>query len=209
MKNRVLIALAVVAAGLGVGVVSSQRTLQAAPAPSVVPITWELTFKQQAPERLIMTLPGKSEPQTLWFFRYTVTNETGKDVLFTPEFQLLTDTGQIIASGKEGANDAFEAIKELYANSLMVSPIQVISKLLQGVDNAKDSVVIFANVDKDARVFKLEVSGISGETAEVENPLTHEKVILHKTLVVEYEIPGEAIGIDPHPQLKSTTWVMK
>jgi hypothetical protein len=209
MKSRLVIALAVSALVASVGLWSAASRVQAAPEPSVVPITWELTLKHNAPERIILNVPGKDGPQTFWYLRYTVTNKTGKDLLFTPDFQLLTDTGQIITSGKTGANTAFDDIKKLYNNPLLDSPIQVLGKILQGDDNAKDSVAIFANVDSDARIFKFQISGLSGETQEVENPLTHEKVLLHKTLVLEYEIPGAAIGIEPHPQFRSSTWVMR
>lgn len=211
MKNRFLTAVAasLLVVGAGLGGWSLVARVQAAPEAPVVPLTWELNFKYQAPERIILTLPGKTEPQTFWFFRYTVTNNTGKDLLFTPEIQLLTDTGQILTSGKNGANAAYDDIKQLYKGTLMDSPIQILGKLLQGEDNAKESVAVFAGVDADARIYKLQVSGLSGDTAVVENPLTKEKVILRKTLVVTYEIPGQAIGIDPQPQLKSTTWVMR
>ncbi|MEI8196674.1 MAG: hypothetical protein WCI73_12250 [Phycisphaerae bacterium] len=211
MKNRLLTAMAVsvLVVGAGFGGWSLASRVQAAPEAPVVPLTWELSFKYQAPERIVLTVPGKTEPQTFWYFRYTVTNNTGKDLLFTPEFQLLTDTGQILTSGKNGANAAYDDIKKLYKGTLMDSPIQILGKLLQGDDNAKESVAIFTGVETDARIYKFQVSGLSGDTAAVENPLTHEKVVLRKTLVVTYEIPGQAIGIDPQPQIKSTTWVMK
>jgi hypothetical protein len=121
----------------------------------------------------------------------------------------MTDTGQILTSGKNVDSSIFNKIKELYRNPLLEDPFQVFGKILQGEDNAKDGVMIFTGVDPDARLFRFAISGLSGETSETENPLTHEKVILHKTLIVEYEIPGEAIGIDPHPQLKSKKWVMR
>lgn len=206
MKKLVALCAMAVAGIAGAGLVSFEYA-QAAPEPSVVPISWQLDFKHQAPERLQVTIDGKQ--QTYWFIRYTVTNNTGKDVLYTPEFELLTDTGAAQVAFKDVDRKIFPKIKELYKNALLESPTGILGKLLQGEDNAKDGVIIFTNLDPDARTFKIFVSGLSGETAEVKNPVTDKPVVLQKTLVLEYNVPGQAIGIDPQPQLKSTTWVMK
>ncbi len=141
--------------------------------------------------------------------RYTVTNNTGQDLLFTPEFELMTDTGQIIKAGKGVDDSIFTQIQKLYKNPLLESPVDILGKILQGEDNAKDGVAIFTGVDPGARDFRFMVGGISGETAPVLDPVTHQKVVLHKTLVLDYAIPGQAIDIAPQPQFKSRTWVMK
>jgi len=206
VRCKSCLALVVLAA---VGVSMFNFRAQAAPEPAAAPLSWELDFKAKIPERLIAAPADKTESQTYWYIRYTVANESGREVLFTPEFQLMTDTGQLITSGKGVDNAIFNKLKELYKNPFLVSPFQILGKILQGQDNAKDGVAIFTGVDADARNFRILVSGLSGETADVENPVTHKTVVLHKTLVLEYQIPGEAIGIDPQPQLKSKQWVMK
>jgi hypothetical protein len=81
--------------------------------------------------------------------------------------------------------------------------------LLQGEDNAKDGVIIFTDIDSEARNFQLFVSGLSGETAEVKNPVTGKPVILQKTLELDYNVPGQAIGIQPRSELRAVKWVMK
>ena len=183
--------------------------LQAAPEPSVVNQSWELTFKYNAPERLLIAPEGKTEKQTYWFIRYTVTNNSGRDVLFTPDFQLLTDSGQIITAGKGVDASVYKEIQQLYKNPLLEDPFQILGKILQGEDNAKDGVIVFTGVDTEARDFRIAISGLSGDTAEVTNPLTNEKVVLHKSLMLHYSIPGEAINIDPRPQFKGKKWVLR
>ncbi len=207
--RRLLLASVSMAAVILAGETSltSSRRAFAAPEPSVVPVSWELTFKHGPVERLTMPVDGKSK--TFWYMRYTVINNSGKDILFTPDFQLVTDTGKVSDGFKNVPNTVFPKIKELYKNALLQSPNNILGKLLQGDDNAKDGVMIFADVDPEGRQFQIFVSGLSGETAEVQNPITKESVVLQKTLILDYSVPGQAIGINPQPKLKSVHWVMK
>jgi hypothetical protein len=202
LKSRATLAVLLMA-GVSLGVSS----LLAAPEPSVVPVSWELNFKHGPIERLQITQNGKLN--TYWFMRYTVINNTGKDILFTPDFQLMTNTGQVQEAYKEVPADIFAKIKTLYKNELLESPHNIVGKLLQGEDNARDGVILFGGVDADTRNFKVFISGISGETAEVKDPKSGKPVILQKTLVLEYNVPGEAIGIEPVPEYKGAKWVMK
>jgi len=179
----------------------------AAPTPSLTPTSWELTFKHGPLERLMLSVDGKQKP--FWFMRYTVVNNSGRDVLFTPDFEILADSGDVVHAFKDVPSNAFTKIKEMYKNPLMESPTNIYGKLLQGDDNAKDGVAIFSALDPDSRDFQVFISGLSGETAEVKNPVTDKPVILQKTLELDYNIPGQAIGIDPRVQLKATKWVMK
>ena len=201
-----LMAMALMTAA-GAALVNTQPAAHAAPQPSAVPISWELNIKHGPIERLQLTTGGK--PKTYWYMRYTVVNNTGKDILFTPDFQLMTDTGQVQEAYKDVPKDVIGKIKELYNNSLLQSPTNIVGKLLQGEDNAKDGVIVFGDVDVDARDFKVFIAGLSGETAEVKNPITGKAVVLQKTLVLDYVVPGQAIGIDPQPQYKGASWVMK
>ena len=180
---------------------------KAAPEPSLVPLSWELNFKHGPIERLQIGKDGRQK--TFWFMRYTVTNNTGKDILFTPDFQLMTDTGQVQDAYKDVPNEIIAKIKELYNNELLASPNNIVGKLLQGEDNARDGVIVFGDVDAEARNFKVFIAGLSGETTTVKNPKTDKTVILQKTLILEYNVPGEAIGIEPRPEYKGAKWVMR
>ena len=204
MARRILLAVVVAAVAAVAGFSGpAHQSVMAAPEPGVVPVTWQLVIKHFAPERIVVN------EKSYWFMRYTVTNNTGKDILFTPEFELITDTGQVVPSFKEVPKDVFKKIKTLYNNNLLQNQHEVVGRLLQGEDNAKDGVIIFGGVDEASRVFQIFISGLSGETTEVKNPKTDKIVILQKTLVLEYTIPGEAIGIEPNPIFKGAKWVMK
>jgi hypothetical protein len=206
LQRSILAAGVILAAAGAVGLLPA-GSAQAAPEPSIVPISWELNLRHGPLERLIMTIDGKQ--RTFWYMRYTVINNSGRDVLFTPEFELQTETGEVVQGFKDVPKGVFEKIKGMSNNEMLQSPTGVLGKLLQGEDNAKDGVIIFKAPESDARIFQVFVSGLSGETAEVKNPLTGQTEILQKTLVMEYNVPGQAIGIRPQPELRSTRWVMK
>jgi len=205
--KRASLALAFVAAMVAGALSLPVERAVAAPEPSLVPTSWQLNFKHGPIERLLV---GKDARQkTYWFMRYTVSNNTGKDILFTPDFQLMTDTGQVQEAYKDVPDEIIAKIKELYNNELLASPNMILGNLLQGEDNARDGVIVFGDVDAATRNFKVFVSGLSGATTEVKNPQTDKTVILQKTLILEYNVPGEAIGIETRPEYKGAKWVMK
>jgi hypothetical protein len=175
--------------------------------PSRIPVSWELTIKHGTLERVTVPLAGKD--QTFWFMRYSVINNSGRDILFTPSFEILAETGTAVTALKAVPAPVFDKIKSLYNNPYLLSPTNIDGKLLQGDDNAKDGVAIFPTLDSEARNFQLFFMGLSGETSEVLNPLTKKPVILQKTLELDFNLPGQAIGIDPQPKLLATKWVMK
>ncbi len=205
---RRIITLSLLAAALiGAGSLSLASRTFAAPEPSIVPISWELNFRHGDLQRLITTVNGS--PVTYWYMRYTVINNSNQDVLFTPDFQLSTDTGQVQPAFKDVPSAVVTQIKSMYKNTQLLGPNEILGKLLQGEDNAKDGVIVFSNIDPDARQYQIFIAGLSGETAQVDNPLTHQPAVLQKTLILDYTIPGQAINIQPAPKLKAVKWVMK
>ena len=207
MMRRVVALVMVAVAMGGAGVAGMERSTLAHPIPSIVPVSWELNFRYGPLERMFMPINGQQK--AFWFMRYTVINNSGRDVLFTPSFELVSETGSVSEAFKEVPNEVFSKIKDMYKNQFLQGPTAIYGRLLQGQDNAKDGVIIFTDIDAEARNFQLFVKGLSGETAEVKNPVTGKPVILQKTLELDYNIPGQAIGIEPRPELRSTKWVMK
>src|SRR5262245_16969078 len=74
----------------------SDRGVWAGVQPSIIPISWELNFRHGSLERISVPVEGRD--RFFWFMRYTVVNNSGKDVLFTPSFELVADTGQVTAA---------------------------------------------------------------------------------------------------------------
>ena len=206
--HRVVASLMVAVAVAGVWSMGAERALMAQhPTPAIVPVSWELSFRYGPLERIFVPVNGQNK--AFWFMRYTVINNSGRDVLFTPSFELVAETGSVSEAFKDVPNEVFAKIKEMYKNQFLLSPTAIYGRLLQGQDNAKDGVIIFTDIDPEARNFQLFVEGLSGETAEVKNPVTGKPVILQKTLELDFNVPGQSINIEPRPELRATKWVMK
>ena len=59
------------------------------PKPSPFPIAWELTFEHGEPRRVIVPGPN-GVPEAYWYMTYSVTNNTEREQVFLPRFEMLT-----------------------------------------------------------------------------------------------------------------------
>ena len=213
----------VVAAAIGALVAGDGYT---APQPSEAKITWELDISFDPPRPIRVQLPGTKTKQIFWYMLYTVTNRTGKDRLFVPDFNLYTDTGQLIRSGRKTPTSVFDAVKSLHNNPLLKNTANMAGKILQGEDNAKDSVAIWHDFDPKAGSFDIFAGGLSGETVRIKLPrpirviktdargkkttVWQETLLLAKTLRLTYKIPGDAASrTRTAVRLAKKTWVMR
>ncbi len=192
------------------------------PKPSVVPVSWELEFIYQAPQTILLRLPGEAKAQRYWYMLYTVVNRTKADQVFVPEFTLYTDTGKVHRAGDGIPAAVFDAIQRRHNNPLLLDSASIIGKILQGEDNAKDGVAIWPDIDHDARNFDIFIAGISGERAVVPLPASGPaddavqpgqskgQAVLAKTMQLNYTLPGEAAARERTvPRLNSQEWVMR
>jgi len=201
--HRVFVALTAVAA------VAAIVSLAAAyPEPNRVPTRWELDF-EPGPLRLYIDRTS-ADPAAYWYMTYKVVNNTGEDRFWAPQFTLFADTGEITGAGERVPMAVERAIQAMLGNELLERQIQAIGKIHVGEPNAIDALVVWPADDLDVTELSVFVSGISGETAAVTNPVTGEKVVLQKTLKRDYVVPGDpaARGDDPVP-LANETWVMR
>jgi hypothetical protein len=196
------------------------------PKPLTVPQQWQFEIELGDFRPIAVRPPGKKEDQIFWYLRYTVTNRSGEDRIFVPEIILYTDTGEVIRAGKQTPLAVFDKVKALYNDPLMKAPSAMTGKLLQGEDNAKGSVAIWPDFDPNAGKVSVFFCGLSGETVSVKLPapitvvepdwrgeehtVTKDKLLLVKTLELQYAIPGEkAARRFLAPKLVKQQWVMR
>ncbi|MFH0980225.1 MAG: hypothetical protein V2A79_01635 [Planctomycetota bacterium] len=192
---------------LGVGLLGAflvgVPVVTGAPQPGLVRLSWELEFEFYDPARIAVTLPGDKVPTTFWYMIYTVTNQSGREVDFYPQFDLVTDTLRVVHGGDHVSPTVFDAIRERHRKQLpfLVPPLKASGKLLQGTDNARASVAIFRDFDPEASQFTIYAAGLSGEVVRVPNPAFDaarpqaeqnlQFFTLRKTLAIRYDIPGD------------------
>ena len=194
--------------------------------PRPVARDWQLDIQFQDLLPIQVRVAGEAVPRVFWYLRYTVTNKTGEDRIFVPQFDLYTDTGQLIRSGQGVPSSVFGQIKQLHNDPLLESMANVAGKILQGADNAKSGVAIWRDFDPRAGSLDVFAGGLSGETRRVELPVpitvtvadalgkttqvTKDALILSKALKLHYRVPGETAARSQYKAiLDSRDWVLR
>ncbi len=213
----------------------------ATPEPSPAPVSWELSLDPTLPQRI--TVDAGNGPRTYWYFLYTVVNNTGNDVDFHPEIvrteEIATElpAEQALALPDQAPRitvtpaivglhaSIYDAIATRHARThpFLVRPVDAITRLKQGKDNALTSVAVFPEMDIKVSRFTIYFGGLSGEqmikpnpaydpardaaAGEDENPRVF---VLRKTLMIPYTLPGDInTRRSAAPQLGRMDWVMR
>ena len=216
MIRRVTIAL-LVAAGAFAGFAAD-----AAPRVSADSTAWQLDVEFHDPQRIRLRRPGDAEETTYWYLLFKVTNNTGADRQFFPSFRLVTSSLQVVEGGTEISPSVYDVIAARHQRELpfLAPPSKVTGALLQGEANARSSVAIFRDFDREASSFTLFCSGFSGEVERLPNPAydadksdskeNPREFLLRKTLAVTYDLPGDAETRDlVRPIRRTREWVMR
>ena len=192
-----------------VSLVGGAVTVLGFPKPNVVAQSWQLEIRCEPPRPIAIT-ENDGLVHWYWYVPYKVVNNTGEERLFIPEVTVATDQGDIITAGQQIPGAVFKAIASDLDNVLLRNPIDVIGKLLQGDDMAKESVAIWAAFESDVDQLTVFFTGLSGETTIMVNPLTGESQVLRKTLMLHFAMPGT--GVHPQGQKLVSSdekWVMR
>jgi hypothetical protein len=209
MNTKLL--MSVLIACLVSAVCFTSRRAAAYPEPSAAVRSWQLDFTHSKPRAIsVRTAQGV---RWYWYMTYKVVNNSGQERVFVPEVVIATDQGDIVEAGKGVPASVFPAVKQQANIRLLESPIEVMGQILQGEDNARESVAIWPafphNVD-EVRIF---FTGLSGETQvipEIKDPKTGEPVSVRKTLMITYTLPGTGESPQNQPILGGDEqWIMR
>ncbi len=207
----------IITTGIITAILISSGLALAFPEPAIVPAPadWTLNVRFENPQQIV--LPG-AIPQRFWYMILTITNETGKDVDFYPSCELMTDTFQRVPAIQGTSSVLFDRIKKRYQGRYPFLELleDVGNKILQGQDNAKDVVVFWPDFDPNAKSFDIFISGLSNETAVVDDPVKKDehgnpvKIYLRKTLDLTYSIVGDPKFRGRQKlKLENKQWVMR
>ncbi len=189
-QSRHGLSLSVVAMLVLLGIIHQQQA-NATPEPAIVNPSWSIDFTFENPQPVAFT-DGDGNVRWYWYLPYKVTNKTGDDRLFVPEVVIYNDNGQIINADQNVPPAVFNEVKHLLNNPLLKDSAQIVGKLLKGEDFAKESVAIWpaAADEDDVDAFSVFIGGLHGETQTIKNSRTDEDIFLRRTLMLEFEIPG-------------------
>ncbi len=191
-------------------------TFAAAPQPSPYPIAWEFKFQHDLPKRMVVDT-GKQIPVAYWYITYTITNNTDQERSFLPDFQMVTNDGNVIRSDKEIPKKVFDTIKEREKKQFLEPWTKIGGELLLGEDQSKDGVAIWQEPTPRMGKFSIYVGGLSGEAVtlkdddgKVMNDKDGNPIILRKTLQLNYHIRGDEVfpgedEVNSNPE----QWVMR
>ncbi len=221
----------------------SAAPLLATPEPSPTPVSWELLLEPTAPKTI--QVDSGEGPVTYWYMLYTVTNHSGDDVAFHPDIVRVSEIeSELPAEQAEATPElapristepaivgvqkaVFEAIRRLHEKThpFLVKPVDAITTLKQGRDNALTSVAVFPDLNVRANRFTIYFAGLSGEKLVRPNPAYRppagDKVgapsgdsppvfVLRKTLAIPYTLPGDVRTRRlATPKLGRMEWVMR
>jgi len=197
---------------VGVLVLSTPAAL-AAPEPAPLPKRWQLEVKC-SPVRLAMVKTADGQDRPYFFMTYTVTNNSPADLLFAPLFDLATDAGDVVRSGRDVSFGVTREIMARLNNPVLEDQIGIVGTLLRGEENAKEGLVIWAAPTLQLAELTVYAAGFSGETATVKtvNPETgkDEQKVLRKTLAMKYRMPGNVAVVEPGPfEPFESRWIMR
>ncbi|WP_432798640.1 hypothetical protein [Poriferisphaera sp. WC338] len=171
----------------------SPSKAQAYPEPAIVSTSWVIDVKFEKPTAIAVK-DRFGVNRWYWYLPYRAINNTSSDRILSPEFTIATDSGKIIQAGKNVPLSVYRAIEKQLNNPLLLSPLEIVDKILQGDDYAKESVAIWPAFDHDVDEFSVFVAGLSGESATVKNVLTGDDVLLRRTIMLTYNTPGNNIN---------------
>lgn len=193
------------AALVGAGAVAQTM---AAPEPSPVPRRWQLDVR---PGELRATIveTEKDGPRAYLYMTYLVMNPTQEDVFFAPTFEMATDEGDLIRSGRGVPREVTLELLRRLENPLLEDEVRVIRMLGQGEENAREGLVVWPLQSLKADEIRIFAAGFSGETRTIRRPDTDEEVTLRKTLMLRYATPGY-IPTDNTPLTRvERRWIMR
>jgi hypothetical protein len=183
-------------------------TALAAPQPDVVPRRWELQFEPG--ELRATTVETGDGPVRVFYLAYRVANLTNEDLYLAPLFELATDEGDIVRSGRSVPAEVYSELLRRLKDPLLQDEIAIQGPLRQGREHTKHGLVVWMLPATAMDEVVVYAAGFSGETRAIERPDTGEKVVLRKTRMLRHPVPGE---IDPAmtPTLTRSEdqWIMR
>lgn len=203
------------------------------PKPAARTIAWEFDFRYVDLRRIDVHVGNRT--QAYWYMLYTVSNPSSQTQRFYPQFEILTDSLDVLPSDVGIPAAVYEAIRERHrlTHKYLVHPTKAIGPLRSGSDNAIESMAVWPATAVQSNDFTVYVAGLSGEARLVPNPaydpdqpeakrvpgplgrpqavvVNPKAFTLRKTLAISYKLAGSAATRGfAQPMPVRVTWIMR
>jgi hypothetical protein len=188
----------------------------AAPQPDPIPRRWELQIEPGPLRVATVEVPG-ADNRTFFYFTYKVTNLSGgnraganQDPYLAPVFELYTDDGEIIRSGRGVPAPVVTELLNRLENPLLQNEIKIQGTIKPGKQHAREGLVVWPANSMKVDEVVIFAAGFSGETKAVVRPDTGQTVVLRKTLMIRHRVPGELDPTSSAPLRRSVQrWILR
>lgn len=210
MRNRHRAASAWCMGVLSLGMLSAVTPLAlAAPEPEAIPRRWQIRVIAGDLRCMLVDVPGVG-PRTYLFMTFKAVNDSGEDLDFAPSFELATNTGQLVRSGRNVPHPAVQEIMRKIDHPLLETELGVQGRFLQGEAHAKEGLVVWEATDMEASEYTVFMSGFSGETKTIVRPDDGSNHMLRKTLMLTHAGTGRLDPSSGRPlQRVSERWILR
>ncbi len=186
----------------------------AAPEPAPVPERWQLDLRPNFLRIAVVADPSlpDAEPRAFFYLTYEVVNNSDRDLMFAPTWDLAAEDGSLVRSGRDIPPEVTAEIGRRLRNPYLLDQIGMATEgtFLRGEENARLGFVVWPAENLKVDDIVIFAGGFSGETRTVFKPDTGEEVVLRKTLMLRHEAPGELAALGDRPIKRSETrWIMR
>jgi len=192
----------------------------AAPQPAIVqaPSQWTAKVGVEPLRPITLRVGEQDHARRFWYTILRVENSMARDVDFYPQADLMTDTFELVPTGRAVPSDLCQIIKARHTGTYpLLEDLPFLgTKILQGRDHARDFAVIWPDFDPKAKAVTLFISGLSNETVVIDHPTARDqtgkpaKVFLRKTLQLDFALQGESdLRGDEDIRFITSRWVMR
>jgi hypothetical protein len=175
---------------------STPRVARAYPKPSPYPVSWEMKCEYAQPKRILANTPQGE--QAYWYMTFELTNNSDKEQLFLPVFQLLRQDGTTTRSERVFPPGLIDAIRGRERKRDLETLTELTGQIKVGDDAARRGVAVWKETPGERLGrFSVLITGLSGEsvilTDKDNKPIKGEggkPIVLWKTLKLDYHLPG-------------------
>jgi len=157
---------------------------------------WVLNFSFKEPRLITVDIPGRGR-RLCWYLKYEVVNKTGEPHTFIPDFELVTIDkpgvyhDQVLPKVQEAIRQVEDPTGYLdLKNSVTIASKPIPPSKPDAVPKAVHGVAIWDDVNPDANVFSIFVSGLSNGWSLAEIPPDNKQVVRRKTLQLNFKRVG-------------------